>query len=109
MNIDFSELDKLEIMLKKANIPYERYASALIGQIFYPSKNKRVSDVIILYVYSDKLGLTSTSYGAPLLEQMGLVDENAVGDIVEGGLTAETVFERWKNHYEEHKNDYKKR
>lgn len=37
-------------------------------------------------------------YEEGLLEQMGLI--SPCGDSVEGHLTAETVFERWKNHYE---------
>lgn len=61
-------------------------------QVCYPSTENRVSDAIC----------HGGSYGHErgLLEIMGLVDEEAIGDSVEGWLTAEEVFERWKKHWE---------
>ena len=51
---------------------------------------RKVSDVVIFY----------GSYGFEngLLEQMGLLPP--CGDSVQGYLTAEEVFERWKANYE---------
>ena len=92
------ELKKLAMMLHNAGIPFE-YRSILgeNDQICYPSSDNRVSDVVCHpYSYGYKEGL---------LEQMGLLDEKEIGDEVEGYLTAETVFKRWKEHYKENKND----
>ena len=43
--------------------------------------------------------LAHMDMGQGLLEIMGLVDEEEVGDSVEGWLTAEQVFERWQKHW----------
>lgn len=84
---------RLASMLLAHDIPFE------IGELFdgliiwYPSQINEVSDAIC----------HSGSYGRNdgLLEIMGLVDEEAVGDEVEGWLTAEEVFERWSRHWAE--------
>ena len=108
------EFEKLVQLLTENNIPHvveidENFASDHKyapkpgwKQIFYPSNNpsERLSDVVWHY--------GSYGYEEGLLEQMGLVtyynpeyedDENDV----RGWLTAEDVFECWKQHYENRK------
>ena len=85
------EINKLANLLDEAKIPYDM--DELFGgwQISYPNNKDRISDVIChAFSYGHEEGL---------LEMMGLVDEDEVGDSVEGFLTAEEVFERWQNHY----------
>ena len=109
---DLTEFNKLEQMLKEAGIPYEREDVERVPrdevirlglhhyfdwhQLRYMRNGRKVSDVVIFY----------GSYGFEngLLEQMGLLPP--CGDSVQGHLTAEEVFERWKAHYEKeaHKN-----
>lgn len=84
---------RLASMCLAANIPFEM-GELLDGLIIcYPStdENFRVSDAVC----------HSGSYGRHdgLLEMMGLVNEEEVGDAVEGWLTAEQVFERWFAHW----------
>ena len=83
---------RLASMCLANNIPFE------IGELYgglivcYPTATEdRVSDAVC----------HDGSYGRHegLLEMMGLVDEEAVGDSVEGFLTAEQVFERWHKHW----------
>ena len=62
---------------------------------FYPNKENRVCDVIL------HIGSYGREQG--LLEIMGLVDEEKVGDEVEGYLTADECFNRIKKHFKENK------
>lgn len=91
-----SEMEKLEKMLKDAGIPYE-VACTSFGepQIIYPNSKDKVCDAICQH--------GSYGYEDGLLEIMGLVDEEEIGDVVEGWLTADEVFKRIKKHWEEHK------
>ena len=92
MKIFEKECLKLESMLLAANIPYEARDCWDGRQVCYPC---------IAYCVSDA-ACHSGSYGHEkgLLEVMGLVDESEVGDSVEGWLTAEEVFAKWKAHHE---------
>ena len=103
---DLTELNKLEQLLREAGIPFQRTDSEKIPKeeverldyphyfdfhkITYPSETRPLSDVICYY----------GSYGWEdgLLEQMGLLPPCV--DSVQGHLTAEEVFSRWKEHYE---------
>ena len=78
-------------MLQAANIPFEIRNCWDGYQVCYPSIEGRISDAIC---HSGSYG-----YQQGLLEIMGLVDEEEVGDSVEGWLTAEQVFERWHKHW----------
>lgn len=88
---------RLASMCLAHDIPFEiaeYWDGFLIG---YPSlkEDERVSDAIC----------HNGSYGRQdgLLEMMGLVNEEEVGDSVEGWLTAEQVFERWQKHWLENR------
>ena len=101
MNIIKNEYKKealrLASMCLANNIPFE-IAEHLEGLIVaYPSFENRVSDAIC----------NNMSYGhkSGLLEIMGLVNEEEVGDEVEGYLTAEQVFMRWNEHWLHHHNE----
>lgn len=91
---------RLASMCLAHDIPFEiaeYWDGFLIG---YPSlkEDERVSDAVC----------HNGSYGRQegLLEIMGLVNEEEVGDSVEGWLTAEQVFERWQKHWlENHTED----
>lgn len=90
-----SEMKKLASLLTEAKIPFLKTESLFGGtQIVYLHNGNRVCDAIC----------NRHSYGGTdgLLEIMGLVDEKEVGDIVEGWLTAEEVFDRIRTHWEEH-------
>lgn len=92
MNTKFKfQILRLGSMLQADNIPFEIRKCYDGYQICYPSKEECVSDAIC----------HSGSYGhqQELLEIMGLVDEEEVGNSVEGWLTAEQVFERWQKHW----------
>ena len=107
---DLTELNKLEALLKESGIPYERKDENVIPreevikcdyrhffdrhQIAYPNFEHKVSDVVIFF--------GTYGYEDGFLEQMGLLPPDA-GDSVQGYLTAETVFERWKAHWEKQK------
>ena len=82
---------QLAAMCKNANIPYEIRQCWDGWQLCYPSSANPVSDAVC----------HSGSYGHEkgLLEIMGLVDEEEVGDSVEGWLTAEQVFKKWQKHW----------
>ena len=88
---------RLASMCLANNIPFEiaeYWDGFLIG---YPSLGQdRVSDAVC----------HSGSYGREqgLLEIMGLVNTEEVGDSVEGWLTAEEVFARWNKHWLENHN-----
>ena len=83
---------RLASMCLAHNIPFD-IAEMFHGLIiFYPYQGEGyVSDAIC----------HDGSYGRHegLLEIMGLVNEEEVGDSVEGFLTAEQVFERWHKHW----------
>lgn len=92
MNTKFKfQILRLGSMLQAANIPFEIRDCWDGYQICYPFREECVSDAIC----------HSGSYGHQqgLLEIMGLVNEEEVGDEVEGYLTAEQVFERWQKHW----------
>jgi hypothetical protein len=96
MNTKFGfQILRLGSMLQSANIPFELRDCWEGYQICYPSKEECISDAVC----------HAGSYGHEkgLLEMMGLIDEEEVGDSVEGWLTAEQVFERWQKHWLEHK------
>ena len=82
---------RLASMLLARNIPHENRACWDGLQVCYPCADACISDVVC----------HSGSYGHELglLEIMGLVNEEEVGDSVEGYLTAEEVCERWHKHW----------
>ena len=91
-----TEMDKLIDMLDFAGIPFDVTEACGAPQVCYPAGPAGSEDCIcdvICHAYS---------YGGDqgLLEIMGLVDDNICDD-VEGYLTAEDVFSRIRNHYEE--------
>lgn len=100
--LDLKELNKLERMLKRSEIPYEREDSAWEEyehhEIYYPDKKSARADAIIsIYSYGHKEGL---------LEQMGLIPEermNELHDSVEGWLTAKIIFERIKTFHDQYR------
>ena len=87
-----SEIYRLCMMLHASRLQYavDNKNSGWIVE-YLDENGDRISDAIC----------SPYSYGGPsgLLEICGLVDAEAVGDIVEGGLTAEQVFARWVSHY----------
>lgn len=86
-----TEMQKLIILFVKTNVPFEVTTNYNTPQVWYPSKKNAVCDVICNpYSYGHEYGL---------LEIMGLVDEEKVGDSVEGYLSAEQVFSRIIKHY----------
>ena len=96
MNTKFKfQILRLGSMLQAANIPFELRDCWEGYQICYPSIANCISDAVCHgFSYGHEKGL---------LEIMGLVNEEEVGDSVEGWLTAEQVFERWQKHWLEHK------
>ena len=86
-----TEMEKLALLLTKSNIPFQVTSCWESPQICYPSKANCICDAVC----------HSFSYGHEegLLEIMGLVDEEEVGDTVEGWLTAEEVFNKILNHF----------
>ena len=86
-----NEIVKLSKMLDKEGIPHEDMQLFDGIQVNYPNKENCICDAIC----------HSFSYGHEqgLLEIMGLVDEEKVGDSVEGYLTAKEVFKRIRKHY----------
>lgn len=96
MERDFSEIKKLGRLLNEAGIPYESVRTRNLTfdriQIWYPSQTFPKSDAIVLYSALDGRPL---SYGAPLLEMCGLV-ESYIEDDVQGNMTAEEVFNIWR-------------
>ena len=95
-----TQMEKLENMLNLSNIPFEITEHwSNTKQIWYPRRENCICDVIC---FGD-VGLGG-SYGHEkgLLEIMGLVNEEEVGDSVEGWLTAEEVFDRiWDDYFGE--------
>lgn len=93
LNESYTEILKLDKMLSEANIPHslERFMDG--WQVCYPKSENRIADAI------EHRG----SYGntANLLELMGLLtSEELEHNAVVGGLTADEVFKRFKEHYE---------
>ena len=80
-----TEMTKLAALLEQAHVPFEmRDHWSNTKQICYPNCENVVCDAVCFpgsYGFSDGL-----------LEIMGLVDEEEVGDTVEGWLTAVEVF-----------------
>jgi hypothetical protein len=88
-------MEKLINKLAKADIPYELRVLYDTIQVWYPSVKNNVADVVCHeWSMGNKDGL---------LEIMGLVDETKTGDVVEGYLTADEIFERIAKHYRTHK------
>lgn len=86
-----NEMTKLIKILKKSNIPFEVTSCEGAPQVWYPNRKHVVCDAVChKYSFGGKDGL---------LEIMGLVDEEEVGDEVEGYLTAEEVANRIFEHY----------
>lgn len=97
MSIDLTEFNKLKKMLDDAGIPYEEFTCPYFKemehhQLVYPCDGElRKSDIVIGFgTYGSEQGL---------LEQMGLLDESALDDDVQGWLYAEEVFDRWSKDY----------
>lgn len=104
-HLDLTEFEKLARYLTDAGIPFEREDIRTAPdelavemraiyyfehhEIFYPSAAVHTADAVISF----------GSYGHEdgLLEQMGLLPP--CGDSVQGWLNAETVFERWREHW----------
>jgi len=87
-----NEMSKLIALLEDAHVPYETrpHWSGSI-QVGYPNFENCICDAVCFpgsYGYSDGL-----------LEIMGLVDTEEVGDTVEGWLSAVEVFQRIYKHY----------
>ena len=85
-----TEMEKLHAHLCLADIPHDITLCWGTPQIWYPSAEDPVCDVIC--------HAGSYGYEEGLLEIMGLVDEDH-GDDVEGYLTAREVLRRILNHY----------
>lgn len=91
-NLDLKEIHYLEDLLCHDNIPF-RVEPLFDGLhlIYFSSLNNQICSVIChKYSYGHEEGL---------LEIKGLVDEEKVGDSVEGYLTAQDVYRRIKEHY----------
>ena len=86
-----NEMTKLIEILKKSNIPFKVTSCWGAPQVWYPNRKHVVCDAVChKFSFGGKDGL---------LEIMGLVDEEEVGDDVEGYLTAEEVANRIFEHY----------
>lgn len=88
-----TEIRRLGIILTEYGVPFKPLCIHDGFQIIYddPKTGDRVADAVC----------HSGSYGHQLglLEIMGLVDENAVGDTVEGYLTGAEVAARMIRHF----------
>ena len=86
-----NEMIKLIEILTKSSIPFEITSCWGTPQVWYPNREHAVCDAVChKFSYGGKDGL---------LEVMGLVDEEKVGDEVEGYLTAEEVANRILEHH----------
>ena len=87
-----NEMSKLIALLENAHVPYEArpHWNGTI-QVGYPNFENPICDAVCFR--------GSYGYEQGLLEIMGLVDEEEVGDSVEGYLTAVEVFQRIFKHY----------
>ena len=96
-----TQMEKLENMLNLSNIPFEITEHwSNTEQIWYPSRENCICDLVC---FGDTILGGSYGHEKGLLEIMGLVDEEEVGDdSVEGWLTAEEVFDRiWDDYFGE--------
>jgi anaerobic ribonucleoside-triphosphate reductase len=87
-NTFYTEITKLHELLEESKIPHS-YKPMYDGwQVCYPEEKNRIADAIE----------HSGSYASNVnrLEIMGLTTD---GDDVEGNLTAEEVYSRFKKHY----------
>ncbi len=90
----YTEILKLDEMLKDANIPHELVRMLDGWQVLFPGAEMRVADAVQHFF--------SYGCGENLLEIMGLVaPEEGEGEIL-GYLTAEDVFERMKKYHTDH-------
>jgi hypothetical protein len=87
-----NEMSKLIALLENAHVPYEvrPHWDGTI-QVSYPNFENPICDAVCFR--------GSYGYERGLLEIMGLVDAEEVGDSVEGYLTAVEVFQRIFKHY----------
>lgn len=84
IEIDYTEMVKLELYLQEAKIPYRiDYVIGMPSVRYYGHSNELICDAIC---HSGSYG-----YEKGLLEIMGLTRN---GDSVEGWLTSEEVFDR---------------
>jgi hypothetical protein len=82
-------------LLVAAGVPHEARILYDGVQVLYPNLSRSVGDVVChTFSYGGKNGL---------LEIMGVGVSEEAGYIVEGYLTAETVFDRWYAHYQAQK------
>lgn len=89
-------------MLAAEAIPFQieptTFGTETTPHLLYPTAADPVCSVIChRYAYG---------YGEGRLEIMGLVDEEAVGDEVEGHLTAENVFKRIYRSWTQDRDEY---
>ena len=91
---EVTEMSKLMKLLDEANVPYEVQDCWGTPQVCYPKSGEgQVCDAICHgFSYGHEEGL---------LEIMGLGDEEAIGDSVEGYLTAEEVATRIIAHHQQ--------
>ena len=93
---ELNEMEKLICLLTYEKIPFQVTTSwGNTLQVWYPNKAESICDAIC----------HEHSYGHEegFLEIMGLVNEEEVGDTVEGWLTATDVFSRIKKDWKERK------
>lgn len=91
-----SEMMKLVELLKNSAVPHEITKDSHYNcvQVWYPNRRNVISDAICNDV--------SYGYDEGLLEIMGLTKNE---DEVEGWLSADEVFNRWRAHYENTKEE----
>lgn len=94
---EIKEIEKLKIMLDKANIPYEINDDIMvinpkykIYRVAYPS----IQDIVCSAVQ----GYCTYGYEANLIEIQGLAQYEESDEVL-GWLTAEDVFDRIYNHW----------
>ena len=110
---NFGEIRKLARMLTEEGIPYVyRTGDGITAlrklnpqeQLIYPCDGPmRKADAIVGYHATSlsAVAYTPVTYGAPLIEVMGLIDPIwGVDDTVCGYLTAGQVFEAWKRDWD---------
>lgn len=89
-----TEILKLDKMLTTARIPHHLHTFADGWQICYPNVEEATDAICDVICHSGSYG-----HEQDLLEIMGLVDTETVGDEVEGYLTAQDVFSRIFLHF----------
>ena len=102
------EIERLANMLKEAGIPFDRDddLSRILDQEKFPYMRRVHYPQNEDWVCSAIQGYGSYGYKDNLIEIMGLASTQSDG--VEGGLTAEEVFQRIKAHWEKQMNKIKK-